>query len=141
MNLQFLAENTFVISLKEREDRRKNVTKEMRNQKIAFQFFDGIKDANPIYGCTLALLKLPRRRNFHMFLFLKMMLNLSNHFECQLSPIIGICCIWDPVLIKYMMSIITIGRRSAVGMDILILCGSACMTGSSKKPAVIGIKF
>jgi GR25 family glycosyltransferase involved in LPS biosynthesis len=52
MNLQFLAENTFVISLKEREDRRKNVTKEMRNQKIAFQFFDGIKDANPIYGCT-----------------------------------------------------------------------------------------
>jgi hypothetical protein len=52
MNLQFLAENTFVISLKERDDRRKNVTKEMRNQKIAFQFFDGIKDANPIYGCT-----------------------------------------------------------------------------------------
>jgi GR25 family glycosyltransferase involved in LPS biosynthesis len=52
MNLQFLAENTFVISLKERKDRRKNVTIEMRNQKIAFQFFDGIKDSNPIYGCT-----------------------------------------------------------------------------------------
>ena len=65
MNLQFLAENTFVISLKEREDRRKNVTKEMRNQKIAFQFFDGIKDANPIYGCTashIGVIKLAKEK-------------------------------------------------------------------------------
>jgi len=52
MNFQFLAENTFVISLKERDDRRKKVTAELKAQKLAFQFFDGIKDENPIYGCT-----------------------------------------------------------------------------------------
>lgn len=52
MNFQFLAENTFVISLKERDDRRKKVSAELKSQKISFQFFDGIKDENPVYGCT-----------------------------------------------------------------------------------------
>ena len=52
MQFQFLAENTYVISLKDRQDRRKKVTQELKGQKIPFQFFDGIKDENPIYGCT-----------------------------------------------------------------------------------------
>ena len=63
--MQFIAENTFVISLKDRQDRREKVTKELRNQKIAFQFFDGIKDENPIYGCTashVGVIKLAKER-------------------------------------------------------------------------------
>lgn len=52
MNLQFLAENVFVISLVDRKDRREKVAKELKNQKIPFQFYDAIKDENPIYGCT-----------------------------------------------------------------------------------------
>jgi len=52
MNLQFLAENVFVISLVNRQDRRKKVSTELKNQKISFQFYDAIADENPIYGCT-----------------------------------------------------------------------------------------
>jgi len=54
MNLQFLAENVFVISLVNRQDRRQKVTKELKDQKIPFQFFDGIADENPILGCTMS---------------------------------------------------------------------------------------
>ena len=52
MNLQFIAENVFVISLTTRNDRREKVSKELKSQKIPFQFYDAISDENPIYGCT-----------------------------------------------------------------------------------------
>jgi len=65
MNLQFLAENVYVISLIDRQDRREKVAKEMKNQKIPFQFYDAIADSNPIYGCTAShinVIKLAREK-------------------------------------------------------------------------------
>ena len=65
MNLQFLADNTYVISLIDRQDRRQKVANELKNQHISFQFFDGIKHENPIYGCTashIGVIKLAKEK-------------------------------------------------------------------------------
>ena len=74
MNLQFIAENVFVISLTTRVDRREKVSKELKSQKIPFQFYDAIADENPIYGCTAShinVIKLARDKRLPYVLILE----------------------------------------------------------------------
>jgi len=51
MELSFLADNTYVISLKNRTDRRFKVGEELKKQHISFQFFDACEDEDPTNGC------------------------------------------------------------------------------------------
>ena len=49
--LEFDENNTFVISLKKRNDRRHEVRKMLNDQNISFSFFDAIEDENGTLGC------------------------------------------------------------------------------------------
>ena len=51
LNIKLSAENTFVISLKARLDRREKISKELEKNKIDFQFFDAIEDKDGTIGC------------------------------------------------------------------------------------------
>ena len=50
-NLKFDKNNTFVISLKKRNDRRNEMKKILNEQNIDFSFFDAIEDENGTLGC------------------------------------------------------------------------------------------
>lgn len=50
-NIELNRDNTFVISLKNRSDRREKITKELERNNIDFQFFDAIEDKNGTLGC------------------------------------------------------------------------------------------
>ena len=53
-NLSLNKDNTFVISLLERNDRRKKIAKILNSNKIDFQFFNAIKNTNGTIGCLLS---------------------------------------------------------------------------------------
>ena len=89
MSLQFLAENVFVISLVSRQDRRKKVTQELKNQKIPFQFFDGIQDENPIYGCTashIGVIKIAKEKKLPYVLILEDDAQFLHNFKLPTLP-------------------------------------------------------